>query len=137
MPREIHLNAPVDRVPLIVIEKESSGRRREIGKAAVDAAESLRVLVRIRDVSFSTMEQARRSQRRFRSPDAGGAYGERKENIRIPDDVVVEKVSRMRVELIDIQRPSAEGDRHTKLIFFIALAMQRNDSKTLIKYEVE
>ena len=75
----------------------------------------------------------RRVHRAFPSPDAGAIDGEGKENIGIAQNVMVEKVLRAGAEVGEIEGPSRHGDGQTEFVLLIALAPQRQETKSLLR----
>ena len=75
------------------------------------------------------MGDARRTQRQLPAANQRRLNGDGKEEIRFADVVVVKKVHDPGAEGIGIEHPAAIRNGDAELIFFIALAMQRNKSQ--------
>ena len=117
----------------MIEEEVAFVRRLEIGEAAGDPAGAFRVLMRIGSVELGASRNTRRVCRAFPSPDAGAIDGEGKENVGIAKDVVVEKVLGAGAEVGDIEGPSRHRDGHAEFVLLIALAPQRQETKSLLR----
>src|SRR3954447_5372003 len=80
--RNLHVNAEVEGVALIVVEEEIIVVlwRSEIRKTTGDAAASFGVLVRVSKVGANASEDLRRAECRLPAADAGTVDGEREED---------------------------------------------------------
>src|SRR2546425_7149502 len=76
-------------------------------------------------------KQERRARRNFECSDARPGNSQGKENIRVAQRVVIEKIPYAGAEIIRFDHPSADGNRDSKLMFFVAFAAQRNETKAL------
>jgi len=113
-----------------MIEKEVSHvRGREVCKAAGYGTRALGVLMRICQVNAGAVEEFRRADGGFPAADAGVIDREWKKNIRVSQNVVVEKIPRGRMEIVFVERPAAEGDRDAYFPLFIAFAVERKEAK--------
>ena len=77
------------------------------------------------------MRDAGRTQREFPSANQGLGNGDGKENIRRSDVVVVEEIRDVGLEVIGVEYPSAVRDGNAELMFFVALAGQRDETQLL------
>ena len=133
-PRQREINPGRECVALVVIEEEVAFvRRLEVGQAASDSARAFRVLIRISRMKLGASREARRVHRAFPSPDAGAIDGEGKENVGIAQNVMIEKVFCASAEVGEIEGPSRHGDGQTELVLLIALAPQRQETKSLLR----
>ena len=132
-PRKVDVAAHVERVALVVVERAEI--RLDIGdwvgrahisvvEASSDHAAGFGNLVRVSEVNLGTVRDARRAQRKFPSPNQRPGVGERKENIRSANIVVIEKIGDVGLEVIDVEDPSAIRDSDAKLMFFVTLASE-------------
>src|SRR6478752_6331729 len=133
-PRQREIDPSREGVALVVIEKEVAYvRRLEISEAAGNSAGAFRVLIGIGGMELGASCEPRRVHRAFPSPDAGALDGEGKENVRIAQNVMVEKVLCAGAEVGEIERPSRHGDGQTKFVLLIALAPQWQKAKSLLR----
>ena len=80
---------------------------------------------------------ARRPHRGLPSPDARGIDRQRKEDVRVSNDIVIEEIARVRPEVIEIDCPAARGDCDSHLILFVTLALERQKPESLVHCKVE
>jgi hypothetical protein len=78
------------------------------------------------------ISDVRRTQSEFPAVDAHALDGYRKEQIRVVEIVVIEKVCRASEEIIRVDRPASEGNRHAELMLFVALPTKRSKPKILV-----
>src|SRR5215469_7432147 len=78
-------------------------------------------------MNLTTMCNAGRTQGYFPAPYHGFAYRDRKEEIRFTDVVVVKEIDSPGAEVVGINDPPPERYSDTELVFFIELAMERNE----------
>src|SRR5438132_12140801 len=76
-------------------------------------------------------KQERRAGCNFECSNARPGDSQRKENIRVAQRVVIEKIVYPGAKVIRFDYPSACGNRNSKLVFFVAFAAQRGETKTL------
>ena len=133
MPRKAVLSADVKRVALVVVEEAKAGRRRGAGgnETAGDAPETESQLVGVREIELGAMANARGAQREFPTVDARALDGYGKEDLGVVEIVVIKEVSGAGEEIIGVEGPAAEGDSDAELMFFIALAMKRDEAQIL------
>src|SRR6266481_3929848 len=79
----------------------------------------------------SDTPQARRAQRKLPATDERSVNSDRKKCVGVSDGVMVKKVFYVSAKFVRIKRPSAEWDSHPELVFFIALAVKRNETQVL------
>src|SRR3954466_4900575 len=109
--RQSEVEVAVERMPLIVVkEKITRFWRRKVRQSACDRTLSLGVLIRIRDVDFTAMEQPRGTDRKLPSRNTRARNRQRKEHVRITDGVMVEVVGCPLTETVDIGTPSSKGN---------------------------
>ena len=109
----------------------------KVRQATVDSTKSVGDLVGIGDVELATLEEPGRMQRQFPAADERGVYGDGKEDVGVSEAIMVEEIFRAGAEGIRVERPILERNRHTKLGLFIALAVERNEGKTLTVDELQ
>ena len=132
-PGQLQVEAGGKRVALVVVEKEIAFvGRLEIGKTAGYAARALGVLVRVGGVELGASGDAGRVRRGFPATDAGTIDGERKENVGVAQNIVVEKVLRAGAEVGNVERPARQRNGQTEFVLFIALAAQRQEAESLL-----
>src|SRR5439155_24389634 len=102
-----------------------------------DCACAFDLLMRISEMKLTAPPQQWRSGSHFKGSDARPVNRQGKENIRITDCVMIEKIPNARAKVIRIHGPSAQWDRKPELIFLIALAAQRNEIKALANRQRE
>ena len=78
-------------------------------------------------MQLTSVPETRGAKRNLRAANARSGNGDGDENVGLSDIVVVEKVYAAGFEIVDVQSPAANRDRHAELMFFVALAMQRNE----------
>src|SRR5690349_4043829 len=81
--------------------------------------------------------QPGRAQCQLPAANQGLIDGEREENIRFSDIVVIEKIGDARFEIVDIERPILVRNCHAELIFGITLAAQRNECEILAVHKIQ
>lgn len=107
---------------------EAAGRcgstdvRDEVGKASGDTTTSFRDLIRVREVNPRSVRQLGGSQSDLPAADERLVDRERKEEIGLPDHIVIEKVSSAGAEGIGVELPAAERDYDSKLMLLVALS---------------
>ncbi len=62
----------------------------------------------------------------FEASNSGLVDGDRDKDIRFADVIVVEEISSARFEIVNIERPAANGNGHAELVLFVALSMERS-----------
>ena len=82
-------------------------------------------------------EQSRRPYSYFSSMDDRAQIGQRNEDTRIPDHIVIQEIARAGMEIVHLERPAAPWDREADIVLNIALACQRNKSITLCQRELQ
>ena len=130
VPRKSYVDPGVERVALVVIEEEATGRR-EIRQPAADGAKALGELVGVSEVKLRA-PAACRGERSVASVPRMRAFvdGEREENIGISHAVVVEEIPGAGAEIVRRRSPALEGNGHPELVFFVALAAERDESRS-------
>src|SRR5258705_9188878 len=99
-----------------MIQKEVVvARRREVREAPGDAAAAFDELVGIGHMGLDRVT-LRRTERGLEAADSGSVDGERQKDVRISNRVVVEKVPRVRAEVVGIDRPAPHGYRQADFI---------------------
>jgi len=89
-----------------------------------DNTSALGNLVGVSKVNLPAVRDSRRAQRQFPSANQGSGIGEREENVRSSNVVVVEKIGNISLEGIGVEHPSAIRNGNAELMFFIAFAME-------------
>src|SRR5207247_11286061 len=79
---------------------------------------------------------ARRPHRGLPSPDARGIDRQRKEDVRVSNDIVIEEIARVRPEVIERDCPAARGDWDSNLLFFVTFSLERRNPKSPIHFTV-
>ncbi len=136
MPGQTELPAEVKRVALIVVEEAATAAERKIGEAAVDATTTEGELIWVGQVDLAAVMDARRAQRKFPAVDARALNGDRDENLRVIEIVVVEEVGGASEKVVSVQDPAFEGNRDSELMLFVPLAMQGHEIKPLLGLDV-
>src|ERR1700690_2063292 len=77
------------------------------------------------------MGDAGRAQRGFPAADYRLAYGDGKEEVGFADIVVVEEIDYVGAEVVGVENPSAVGDGYAELMFFVALAVERDEPQAV------
>src|SRR6266571_2827732 len=119
-PGKLNVEAGIERVALVVVEKEKARRwRREIGKPSSDATGGLRELVRIRQIELRAVAKPRGAHRRFPTVNARALDGKRKEDVGIAEHVMVEVVPRVGLKIRHVERPATEGNGQAEFALFV------------------
>src|SRR5450432_1312001 len=144
MPGEGDVSADVESVALVVVEGTVAGDRGgvadvggEVSEAAGDGASGGGDLVRIGEVDLGAVGEARGTESHFPSADDGSFDGEREEEIRFADHVVIEEVVDASAEAVAVDHPSAIRNRHAELEFFVAFAVECGESAAARGAEVD
>src|SRR5260370_23257505 len=130
-PRKSRIKADVQGVPLIVIESEEASGRMKICQTSADGAASQRHLIRVSQMHAPDAPQARRTQRKFPATNERSVNGDGKKCVGVSDRVMVKEVFYMSTKFVRVERPAAEWDRDAELVFFIPLAVERNEIQVL------
>ena len=69
--------------------------------------------------------------------NAGTFDGQRKENIRISKNVVIEEIPRVRLEVGEVERPSVNWNGEAEFTLFVGFAVQRRKRKSGIHCELK
>src|SRR6516162_8759685 len=131
-PRQADISSHVQRVPLVMIQVSAALSKTEISQASGDVPTASRYLIRVGQIDLSALVKPRRTQGEFPSLNERALNGDRKENVRIVEVIVVEEISYVVSESIRVDCPAPQGNRHTDLRFLVTFSMQRNESKILI-----
>ena len=83
------------------------------------------------------MHQAGRANCKLLAVDAGACDGEREENVRVADCVVIEVVGGTLAKAVHVEAPASQRNGETNLVFFVAFAFERDDPKALRDSVVE
>src|SRR5262245_53376908 len=116
---------------MIQIEVFVVRRRLEIRHAAGDRAARLRTLVREGVANLETLEELRGTQRRFERADASVGNGQREQQVRVLEDVVILQVIDAVSVGVQVDRPSANRNAEADFPDFVALAADRQESESL------
>src|ERR1700722_5056900 len=128
-PGEIRIPADIQSVALIVIERRQACGQGKISQAAGNGPAALCDLIRVCQMNLGPMRDARRTQCEFPTTNHGLADGDRKEQIRLPNIVVVEEIHHVGPEIVGVESPTAIRNGDAKLMFFIAFAVQGDKSQ--------
>ena len=135
MPGQRDVAAEVEGVALVVVESAVAGDRRgiadvggEVGEAAGDGASGGGGLVRIGEMNLGAVGEARRTEGDFPAADNGSFDGEREEEIRFADYVVIEEIVDAGTERVGVDDPSPIRDGYAELEFFVSFAVERGES---------
>jgi len=82
-------------------------------------------------MNLPTMRNPRRTQRDLPTTDQSLTDSNRKEEIRFPNIVVIEEIYHVSLEVIGIECPAAKWNGDPKLMLFITLAVQGNESQVV------
>src|SRR5215470_3261306 len=96
---KVNIRAEVQSVPLIVVQQEGVRRRRKVGQPAGNRALPLGMLMRIGYMALKPLPQTRRFQGHLDSANMRPVDRQRKEDVRVPDRIVIEKVLCRRVKI--------------------------------------
>jgi hypothetical protein len=88
-------------------------------------------------MELAAMPQARRAERKFPALDKRLLPGNRPEDVRFSDVVVIEPVFCVRFVVIGVKNPAVKGNRDADLVFDIALAVQRSEGEILAGSHLE
>ena len=135
-PRQADISSQVQRIPLVMIQVSAALSKAKIRQASGDVSTAEGNLIGVGDVDLSTLVQSRRVQGEFPSLNDRTLDGDRKENIRIVEAIVVEEIFHMISKGIGVYRPTPQGDCHADLRFLVAFSMQRNESQILVVREI-
>src|ERR1035438_5936056 len=102
---------------------------RSADKSAIDGAALLGNLVRVGEVELAAPPQRRAAQRSFPGTHQGAVYGDRDEDVGLADVRVIQEIVDSRLEVVDLQRPAAEGNLNAELVLFVALAAQHREAR--------
>jgi hypothetical protein len=58
----------------------------------------------------------------------GGEVAQRDEDAGVTNDIVIQEIARAGMEVVDVQRPTAQGNCKANIMLDIALTLQRNES---------
>ena len=128
-PRESDVAADVEGVALVVIERSERRRGGDVVEAAGDDGVALGDLVGVGQVQLDAVGDAGRAQGELPGADEGVGDGDGKEDVGGADVVVVEKIGDIGFEGVGVEDKSAERDGDAELMFFVALAMERDDGR--------
>src|ERR1700680_2636260 len=112
-----------------MVEQLETVPEREIRETAGDVAEAKGELIRVGQVDLSSIANARRAQREFPPVDAGALDGDGKENVGVVQIVVIEEVIRTGQKIVSVDGPTAKRNGDAKLVFFVALTAERDESQ--------
>ena len=137
-PRQVEVESGVKCVPLIVVQqKVAPVRRGEIRQTAVDIAESKGQLIGVGQIKLGPIANAGRTQRELPPVDAGALNRDRKENVGIVQIIVIEEVIRSSQKIVGVDSPASKRNGDAKLVFFVSLAMERDESQVLVGNELQ
>src|ERR1700687_5198576 len=123
---------------LVVIQEEIPvPGRRIIRQSAGDSALTLGVLIGVRDGYFAALQNAWRSRGELPAINPRARNGKREEDVRVADCIVIEEIPGSLVEAVHVERPTPNRNRQSQLVLFVALALQRNDSESLVHSEIQ
>ena len=88
-------------------------------------------------MNLSAMGDARRAQSKFPAPDHGLGDGDGEEEVGFSDAVVIEEIGDVGSEVVSVESPSAKGDGDPELMFFVAFAVERDESADFGVAEIE
>src|ERR1700730_15476074 len=123
--------------PLIVIQQSKSIPKREIGQAAVDIAESKGKLIGVGQIKLGPIANAGRTQRELPPVDPRSLNGDGKENVGVIQILVIEEIVCSRQKIVGVESPASKRNGDAKLVFFVPLAMERDESEVLVGYDLQ
>src|SRR5690242_10168923 len=132
MKRQFVPCAEVQSVALVVIEQSEAVAEREIRQAAVDVAEGESELIGVREINLCAIADARRPQGKFPPVNARALNRDREKQVGIVEIIMVEEIFGTSQEIAGVERPSVERNGDAKLVFFIALTVERDEPQILI-----
>jgi hypothetical protein len=121
-PRKSDIAAKIERISLIVIEREEIGRGREICQPAGNRQFAFRDLIGVRKVDLSSVSDPGRTKRQFPTPDFGTVYSDGK-TYSGADTTVIEEIVGVGLEVGDVENPSSIGDGDSELVLLVALPL--------------
>ena len=92
--------------------------------------------MRVGQVKLSALA-ARRPQGRLPAADPRRVDGERNEDVRVPDDVVIEEVARVRAESVEVDGPAPDRNRDADFVLFVAFALEWKKPEPLLHRELK
>src|ERR1700736_5843935 len=136
--RKLNIVADNARVALIAIEEETPFRRRsEVCHPSGDSALAFDFLTRVDEVKARPLCQKRRLYRRLRASNEDAIDRDRKKDVGVSEDVVIEEVAGVGAEGIEIEIPSRHRHRQANFRLTIALAVQRQKIESLCQRELQ
>ena len=102
--------------------------QRKICQTTRNGAAALGDLIGICQMDLAVMRDARRTQSELPTTNYSFGDGDGKKQIRFANIIVIEKIRHVRSEVIGVQGPATVRDGNSELMFFVALAMQRDES---------
>src|ERR1035438_5926388 len=130
-PRQRVLTSDVQGVSLVVIQQRKSVAERKIGEPSVDIPEAQGQLVGVGQVDLGAIMNAWRTQGEFPPIDARTLDGDGEKDVGIIEVVVVEEIVGASQKIVGVECPSSDRNRHSKLMFFIALPVQGGKAQVL------
>ena len=94
----------------------------------VNARLGLGDLIGVGEMHLRAIPDARRANGEFGAANPRFRDGDRNEDARFADIVVVEEIHAARFEVVDVERPAANRNRDAELMLFIAFAVQRREA---------
>src|SRR5271154_3464601 len=137
VPRQSVLPADVQGVALIVVQQAEAIAERKIGEPAIDVAESQSQLIRIGEINLRAIFDARGTQCQFPAFDARALNGYGNKQLGILKIIMVKEICGQGLEIVCVDGPAAEGNGDAELVFFVALAVQRNEAQVLVGGELQ
>lgn len=137
MPGKIDVAAGIQSVALVMVKGKELGAGRKISQAAGNGAAGAGNLVGICEVDASPVSEQRRAEGEFPSTNDCLRNRQRKENVRFADVAVIKEIVGVGLKCVGIDRPTAVGDGDAELMFFVALAVQRNEGEIVLIDELK
>src|SRR5260370_40329230 len=83
------------------------------------------------EIKLGAIADARRTERRLPAIDSRSLHVHREEDARVIQGIMVEKVGGASEKVVGVQDPVLKGKGDTDMVFFIALACQRQEINLL------
>ena len=82
-------------------------------------------------MDLSAIGDAWRAESEFPSANDCLGDGDGEEEVGLADVVMIEEIHDVGAEVIGVENPAVIGDGDSELVFFIALAVERNESQAV------
>ena len=119
-------------MPLVVVQKKiPAGRGCEICQTTANRASAFGMRIGVGHINLSAARNSRRANGDFPTVQSRSIDGQREEDVRIADRIVIEIVTGALMIVVQVERPPAQRDGEPKLVLLVALSSERNEAKSL------